>query len=192
MAIQYTNRKGKTCYLHRHTTKGGRVGYHFSLDDVGDLVEEIPAGNEIYEHPRGQVFLRKKRDPIITEDEVNIVRSEVEKRANVDHFLIDVRDKAIVVYTADQDFGELQDFFSSFGLGRRRSEEVLTRHLSYTAMMRFVLRDAEKRTFAVERYCFRGRIDDWIPLGLSRPGPLADLVREYVPHLGRDSFYDLY
>lgn len=191
MAIQHTNRKGKTYYLHRHTTKGGRVGYHFSLDDEGDLVDEIPAGYEIYEHPRGQVFLRKKRDPIITEDEVNLVRSEVEKRASVDHFLIDVRDKAIVVHTADQDHGALQEFFSSFGLGRR-SEEVFTRHLSYTAMMRFVLRDVEKRTFAVERYSFRGRIDDWIPLRLSRPGPLADLAREYVPHLGRDSFYDLY
>jgi len=190
MAIQHTNRKGKTYYLHRHTTKGGRVGYHFSLDDEGQLVEEIPAGYEIYEHPRGQVFLRKKREPIITEEEVNLVRSEMEKRASVEHFLIDVRDRAIVIHTADQDMDELQEFLSPFGLSGRRVEEVLARHLSYTPMMRFVLHDAEERTFTAERYCFLGGIDDWV--NLSRPGPLRRLAREFVRHLGRDSFYELF
>jgi hypothetical protein len=56
--------------------------------------------------------------------------------------------------------------------------------------MRFALADEEKRLFTVERYCFRGSIDDWIPL-MSEPASLHDLTGRHVPHLGEDSFYDL-
>ena len=50
--------------------------------------------------------------------------------------------------------------------------------------------DSAKRTFVVERWCFRGSIDDWIPMMGGR-GSLPDLVRKYGQHLGKDSFYDL-
>jgi hypothetical protein len=161
------------------------------LKAEGTVVDEIPAGYEIYENPNGQVFLRKKRKPIFTDDELNLVRAQVEKRANVGDFLIDVRDKAIVIYTADQDVGGLVDTFSSLGLSsRKQARETVSHYLSYSPMMRFVLHDADERTVYAERYCFLGSIDDWI--GLSAPGPLQKLVPECVYHLGRDSFYDLY
>jgi len=52
----------------------------------------------------------------------------------------------------------------------------------------FCLIDAERRTFAVERWCSLGSIDDWIDVGLS--GPLNRLVESAIARLGDDSFYD--
>jgi hypothetical protein len=59
----------------------------------------------------------------------------------------------------------------------------------YTKMLRCELIDTEKRLFAIQRWCVRGSIDDWIYLG--GPPPLANLIEKYAKHLGRDSFYDL-
>jgi hypothetical protein len=56
--------------------------------------------------------------------------------------------------------------------------------------LRFVLDDAKQRRFVCERYCFLGSIDDWIFIGGSEP--LADLVRTFMPHLGAESFFELY
>jgi hypothetical protein len=55
-------------------------------------------------------------------------------------------------------------------------------------VMRFTLEDKETRQFAVDRWCFRGSIDDWIPLSF---GDLPKLVARYCPHLGKESFFDL-
>ncbi len=42
MTATYTNRKGKTYYLHQGKTKLGNPKYFFALRDEGDLVEAIP------------------------------------------------------------------------------------------------------------------------------------------------------
>jgi hypothetical protein len=59
MAITHRNRKGDTYYLCRRHTKGGRIRYAFSKDPNGELVDEIPEGYEVFEHPNGQVPLRR-------------------------------------------------------------------------------------------------------------------------------------
>ncbi len=41
-----------------------------------------------------------------------------------------------------------------------------------------------------QRYCFLGRIDDWIEIGTQ--GNLQDLVENYVKHLGQESFFELH
>lgn len=41
--------------------------------------------------------------------------------------------------------------------------------------------------FLVERYCYRGSIDDWIPLG----GVTLQNTNNYIQHLGHLSFFDL-
>ena len=55
--------------------------------------------------------------------------------------------------------------------------------------MRFLLVDDQHRTFLTQRYCFIGSIDDWIDIGT--PGKLATLVKKYVKHLGKESYFDL-
>ncbi|HDH98756.1 MAG TPA: hypothetical protein ENF70_06465, partial [Deltaproteobacteria bacterium] len=62
MAVNYTNRTGKTYYLREGKTKSGKPRYFFSAQQQGkgEVVDRIPDGYEIYEHPENaQVFLRK-------------------------------------------------------------------------------------------------------------------------------------
>jgi hypothetical protein len=47
-----------------------------------------------------------------------------------------------------------------------------------TSILRFILTDTETRDFRVERWCFRGRIDDWIFVD---SGKLADLAQALIP-----------
>ena len=60
---------------------------------------------------------------------------------------------------------------------------------SFSPAFRFVLRDREANIFSVQRWCYRGSIDGWT-YDLAR-GDLATLVEKYVPHLGKESFFDL-
>ena len=63
MTATYTNRKGKTYYLHQGKTKLGNPKYFFALRDEGNLVKAIPPGYEVYENPNGQVIPPQKTDP---------------------------------------------------------------------------------------------------------------------------------
>jgi len=56
--------------------------------------------------------------------------------------------------------------------------------------MRFTLHDEDRRTFVVERFCFRGLVDDWMFIGL--PDSLDVVLQEFLPHLGQESFFELY
>ncbi|MGA7496363.1 MAG: hypothetical protein WBX00_06495 [Isosphaeraceae bacterium] len=49
--------------------------------------------------------------------------------------------------------------------------------------------EEDRRSFAAERWCFLGSIDDWIPL--SDSGDLFKLVRRYGPHTGKESSYEM-
>ncbi len=69
-------------------------------------------------------------------------------------------------------------------------KNILTVFVDAQAMLRFVLIDEKERKFSVQRYCFLGSIDDWIDLGES--GSLKNLVKTYVKHLGKDSYYELH
>jgi hypothetical protein len=161
MAIEYTNRRGKKYYLHEGKTKTGKPKYFFSMKPEGNPINTIPPGYEIYENPNAQVFLRKPPLQIVTPSEIEIVREGVKKYAEAKYFLVDVKDKHIIVYQC----------------------------FSYTPMMQFVLNNAETREFTVQRWCFRGSVDGWI--SLDRSPNLSELVKTYGSHLGKESFYDL-
>lgn len=191
MTVTHTNRKGHIYHLHQGTTKTGRPRYYFSKKAPDTAVETIPDGYEIYESPNGQVFLRRQRAQHITPDELALVEAGVKRYAAVSQYIIDVKEKAIVVYTADQDDDAISSLVA-LALPERRQllQDFLIRNSNYTAMLRFVLADEEERTFAPERYCFLGGIDDWMFIG--SPDKLANLARKYLPHLGQESFYELY
>jgi len=78
MQVTYRNRRGKTYYLHEGRTKTGKPKYHFSLKNNGELVDELPDGYEIYEHPgTGGVFLRKKLPQLILNIEKDVIEKEL-------------------------------------------------------------------------------------------------------------------
>lgn len=190
MAIKHINRKGKTYYLHQGTTKTGKPKYFFSLRSEGTLVNRIPDGYEIYENPNAQVFLRKIPTQLVTPEEVDMVQAGVKRYANIEQYIVDVKGKHVVVYLCDQDLDALIEI-ASMGLGGNTAkiQETLLRSVTYSPMMQFVLEDDKTREFGVERWCFRGSVDDWIRLDSDYD--LQALVKKYVPHLGQESFYEL-
>jgi len=60
----------------------------------------------------------------------------------------------------------------------------------YQPVVRFTLRDKQGRLFNAERFCFLGGVDDWITIGyLER---LESLVKNIIPTLGTEEFYELF
>ena len=189
MAVEYVNRKQKTYYLHEGKTKTGKPKYFFSMKTEGALVEAIPEGYEIYENPNAQVFLRKIQPQMITPEEVAIVREGVKKCAKLDHFMVDVKGNQIVVYLCDQNVDGLMAIVASSSRDDAGLLDRLTQSFTYSPMMQFVLVDKKTREFEVERWCFRGSVDDW--LGLDSSTDLEALVKKYGRHLGKESFYEV-
>jgi hypothetical protein len=189
--ITYTNAKGKTFYLYQGTTKTGKPKYHFAMQSEGTLADTIPAGFEIYENPNAQVFLRRIPPKLIPDEERQVVEDDMRKYAGVKDYKIDVKGNAIVVYTADQDIDALVHLFQDVGSMRDEAKirSAIRREITYSPMLQFVLSDDKHRTFVAQRYCFRGSVDDWIDLG---QGPLVTLVKQYVKHLGKESYFDLF
>lgn len=192
MPIQYVNRKGDTYFLHESKTKTGKPNWFFSKKAEGKLAESIPDGYEIYQNPKAQVFLRTIVPTLVTQEEIGTVERGVRTFARLPYFLVEGKCKSITVFIADQETGFLEDtLVSKFGIANReKMAAVMQRHLSYLPHMRFTLVDQEARRFAVERWCFRGSIDDWIHLWGS--GDLATMVEKYAPHLGKESFFELF
>ncbi len=96
----------------------------------------------------------------------------------------------IVVYTPDTDpAASAAALQKLFGPELSGASDWTAQNTRYSAELRFTLADIDQRTFFAERFCYRGSIDDWIPL--DGPSPLEPLANKLAPHLGKDSFYDL-
>ena len=192
MPITYTNAKEKTYYLHQGTTTTGKPKYYFSTQPEGTLAEAIPAGFEIYENPNAQVFLGRIPPKLITDEERQVVEAGMRTSADVKDYKIDVKGNVIAIYTADQDIETLADVckdMSPTPSANRQLMSLLRKEIQYSPMLQFLLEDAQRRLFTAQRYCFRGSIDDWIDIG---HGPLPTLVKQYVKHLGKESYFELF
>ncbi len=199
--IQYNNRVGKTYYLREGKTKTGKPRYFFSSQQngKGKAIDKVPEGYEIYEHPENaQVFIRIIRSRLITDIEEQFVKKSLNTLKRSRRYRVDCKDEYITVYesNADADIlkGLLGDLLSTTpsrpGIN---SDDAMTALVNiadqhYTAMLRFRLDDKEQRTFTVERFCFRGSIDEW--LYLAGPDNFISIVRKYVKILGTEEFFD--
>lgn len=193
MPFEYVNRKEDTYYLHAGTTRTGKPRYWFSRQQGDTVIDAVPEGYEVYETPEtGQVLLRKAKPSRITALERELVAHAVRRDAGIAHFRVDVEGDSLVIYTPNMAEPEADQMLDRFGIPpllRAGHKDWLVKRSGLCKMMRFTLVDPEARLFQVERWCFRGSIDDWFSLGGCRL--LADLVRQYVKHLGKESFFDL-
>lgn len=199
MALEYTNRKDDIYILQAGKTKTGKPRYWCGQKLTGEPLDAIPEGYEIREDPAtGIVTLRKVRPTEISPLEIKILSAGVRQHAGLEYFIVDVEGDNLVVYLPDRSEDMADEMFERFGghllVSPHRMQEHkvwLMRHSSYTKMMRFRLVDPAERLFVVQRWCFRGGVDDWIGLGGRTAQPLPDLVRTYVQDLGKESFYEL-
>jgi hypothetical protein len=189
MALTYNNRRGETHYFKAVRTKNGSYRYYITKKDAGSLIDEIPKGFEIYEHPKdAKVVLRKKIVNKISEDEIEMIREAIKNLSALDDFLIDVKGNVLTVYFGRMNRKEFKNIFPS---GKTEKElETLYRELqTYIETMRFVLEDEKNRRFTVQRWCYLGSINDWIDLETS--DDLKTLAEKYCDHLGKESYFEL-
>jgi hypothetical protein len=189
MPITHTTRTGKTYYLHTGKTKTGKPKFFCSRNKSGELADAIPEGFEIYEDIDGKAFLRRIPEKIILPDESAMVQDALLRHGEAWQFKAEVKNDTIIIYECGSNLNELEEMVGIFGV-RRLTAADKARFASYTAVLRFVLTDKQARLFATERYCFRGSVDDWIPI--AAPCELQVQIKRYIKHVGRESIYDLY
>jgi hypothetical protein len=194
MGIEHVNRKGDRYFLQATMGRDGKPRYSFTRKLKGTAVAGIPEGYQVYESPDdAQVFLRKVKPEAIGSLEKQLVVSAVRGKAGLEHFIVEVDGKSIVVYLPDTDGDEVarmfRDIVPVLAAKARALADDMIRRSRYSKMMRFTLCDLKRRLFNCERWCFLGGIDDWN--FLAGAAPLSELVEEYVPHLGKDSFFEL-
>ena len=197
MGITHVNRRGETYNLQRGTNARGKEHFWFGGKITGTPVEQLPEGFEIHEKPESaQVFLRKITPSPILAKELEQVRAAVGRQVGEGLSLVEIEGKGgreIVVYLADADPDErLKELYAKFPMlaaAEAGTRDFMWRMRSFGKMMRFTLVEGEARHFSVARWCFRGSIDNWY--FLEGGAPLAKQLAKYVPHLGRESFYEL-
>ncbi len=188
MAMEYVNRRGDQYHIYARKTKKGNFSYYMAMKSDGVLVESIPDGYEIYEDPNARVYISKIRPRVFTDEEISLVENGVRKYSALTDFRIQIKDNSIVIFEPDQGDDWVKKISSLFApYDSERVVEALQKSLSYSQVMRFVLVDKKSRTFEVERWWFSE--DEWMDLDSSYN--LAELVRKYCRHLGRESLYDL-
>ena len=191
MSIKYTNRKGQEYYLHVGKTKTGKPKYYFSMDHHAPLAEAVPRGFEIYENPDGQVFLRKVLPKLISDAEVSVVQRELARFARLKGSSVERKLKVLTVYLADRKEDLIDELSRLMPWGPQALKGQAPKDLwSYDPQLQFVLVDDMRRSFQARRYCYLGRIDDWIDIG--EHGSLATLAKRYIKHLGQESYFELF
>ena len=196
MPVTYTNRKGVAYYLCQGITKTGKPRFYFAREPQGDPVEQIPEGYTISESVNGIVSLVKARPAQILPDEVAAVESAVRRHPKSRNYRVGVKQNRIEMYErVGPDVDNLASIFRELGvMGPGLTERLqarLDQNAQFKPEMRFVLADAEQRTFQAQRMCYRGSIDDFIDLH-GELGSIEELARRLVPALGTDEFFELF
>jgi len=194
MPVTYTNRKGTTYYLCRSVTRTGKPRYYFAREPKGEPVEEVPHGYEIGESVNGLVFLRQARPAQILPAEVAAVEAAVARHPKPRDYRVSIKHDRIEVYERiGPDPGELASRLAGFSGAFHGKEAAMREFLEegsrFTPVLRFILADAERRIFRVERMHYGGR-DEWFEMRAE--GPVEKLAKNLIPTLGTHRFTDLW
>lgn len=167
----YTSKQGTTYFLHRRADARG-VGRHVFAREIGaGTLADLPDGYTVVETLNGTVSLARVQPRVIWEHEEQLVVAAVNM---FPRHAAEVRKDAIMV---------LEGVHAVEVSGRAHAPGG-----QFSPVLRFTLIDKEHRTFEVCRMTYRGDGGWSRPLGR---GPLGELVATAVPHLGKESFFDL-
>lgn len=172
-------------------TRSGKPNYYMAKSKraKGVPVEEIPEGFEIHEDPAtSKVFVRRIVKPTTTKSEQHFVEKEIRQKTNLKFFLVEQEGDALVIYVSSYE-GELDSSSRLNEVFGPKALEYMASRATYSKHLQFILRDETQRLFSVERWCWRGSIENWI--GLAGPAPLAQHAERYLPHLGMESFFEM-
>ena len=182
--LLYINRKKDKYYLKAVSSKTGKIRYYvvknLSKIDCNDLLEELPAGFEFYEHPHNaQVVLRKIPIYNITDAEVEIVNSVMEKHETVSDYIVEKCVDHIVVYCGRCNIDDFSDF------PQIRDQFHLIQ--SYEDILRF---EKAGKTYRVQRFCCLSRHYGWIIMEKNKD--LRYLAEKYCYHIDKESLLNFW
>ena len=152
----------------------------------------MPEGFEVSESVNGVVAVRRSTgSTCVPEADVQLVRASVAKAPHLSRYVIDRKGDAIIIYEPERGLGasDMAGLANELGLSRQRVEAVMSRRPQrYTPVMKFEpAAPLPKSGYVVSRMIYRGD-GGWMSLSI---GPLEDLVRRMLPHIGRESFFEL-
>ena len=198
MSVTYTNRKGVTYYLCRGLTKAGKPRYYFAREPRDEPVEQVPAGYKITESVNAVVSLARDVPGQILPEEVAAVEAAVRRHPRSGNYRVAVkRDRIEVCERTGPDVEALASIFRRAGVSgpglTADLQAVSERDSRYKPELRFILVDAERRTFRAQRRCYRSSLYGWLDLwGDGASATAAELAHRLVPTLGTDEFFELY
>ena len=194
MPITHTNRQGVTYYLCQGTTKGGRPRYYFSRERRDTSPNAVPNGYVVTESVNGVVSLCRAQEATFHPDEVAAVRNALEAHPQPGNYRVAVKKDHIEVYERVGIGGDdlvrefVKEGFVPFG-GIKAVLAERERRARFAAILRFGLVDTNRRFFTVDRMTFRGD-ERWLMVG--GPRRLATLLKEVIPKLGTEAFFELF
>lgn len=165
MALSIENSNKKSYFIKSRTTKKGNMTYYLTTKEDESCLDEIPKGYEVFEkYDYGSLFIRKKIESLFTQVEIDKLRKHLDKNKSIYDYRINIHGKEIAIYTAES--------------------------IRFEERMRIkVFEDGSERNFEVERFCYRGSVDDWITIGSE--SDIDKIGSKYLIHLGKESYYEL-
>ncbi len=190
--LTYRNRRGHIYYLHQRVTKKGAPKYFFAKTIGDGALAEMPTGFEVAESINGVVSVRRTTgSSVISEADVQLVRDELDKLPHLSRHVVERKGDAILVYEPEGGFSgrDIGAVARELGVFHSRLEAFAERHPTrYTPVMKFEPELVGKPgTYAAFRMTYRGS-GGWMLLSAGMLGPLA---RKLLPHIGRESFFEL-
>ncbi len=188
--MKHVNRRGDTYYAFEGVTKTGKPKYFASKKSSSDAARRMtamPQEFEFYENPtNGTVVIRRIKESDILPSELELLSDLVVRHCDCQCRVV-IEDNSLVVYSAASPSPGIQSLMGMFGT----SVAELSQYSNYSADLKFELVDHERRTFSSSRYCHRSFMEGWMHLG-RKTGSLSELATKLLPHLGKESFFELY
>ena len=175
----------------------GKPRYYVAKSIGPGARAKMPAGFEFSEGVNGVVSVRRvdNTPKLVADSDAELVRSEVARHRHLRYHRVEVGKAEIVIYEpigALSDAG-VQRTSEAFGLMPSFVESrmsALQAKARYAPVMKFVAGAlGGSSEYAVHRMRYRGEGGWSYPLA---HGPLSNLVRDFVRHVGTQKFFDLY
>ncbi len=192
MPLSHTNRQGQAHYFRAVTAAKGGTRYYVTKDpNSPDLLDDLPAGFEVYEQPfDARVVFRKRVPKLVTEAERLTVENAVANLAGVNDFLVEAEGKVITVYLSQFNSVSGEEEPLSAEEAREAYGPNVEAWKKYDDYVKFFLVSERPRLFSANRMTFLSLFDrNYVEL--ERSEDLAALAEKVCAHLGHPSFFDL-
>ena len=188
MGAQFQSSTGKTYFVRQTLTKTGKVRYVCTATASDNDLEALPEGMEFHESATGIVSVRKKLVSKITDKEYQYVLKTATRLAKPSGVKVELKKAAMVIYEVAKP--ELP-FFLKVAVAadpKAMLPEDLVKPI-ITPSLRVTLVDEKTRRFTIERISSSGTDESWLFLDKD---DLKTLIQRYAPHIGKDSFFELF